>query len=81
MRLISDLCRENSGGLYVYHQSRPRWQGFGNCLWLDNGVVELAVTLDMGPRILYYGLREGENMLKIYDEQENAAFAGRLSSP
>ena len=55
--------------------------GFGNCLWLDNGVVELAVTLDMGPRILYYGLREGENMLKIYDEQENAAFAGEAFQP
>lgn len=34
-----------------------------NCLRLANGEIELFVSLDFGPRILFYGLTGGENIL------------------
>ena len=37
--------------------------GFGNCLNISNGVIELEVTLDLGPRIISYKLINGSNML------------------
>jgi len=36
---------------------------FGNCLMLKNGVAELAVSLDFGPRVLHYALAGKENMM------------------
>ena len=37
--------------------------GLPNCYKLSNDTVEAIVTSDVGPRILRYGFREGENML------------------
>ena len=36
---------------------------FGRCVKMENGGVELLVTLDFGPRIIHYGLCGHENML------------------
>src|SRR5262249_11241439 len=36
---------------------------------LTNGDVELIATLDVGPRIISYRLKEGRNVFKEYDEQ------------
>lgn len=37
--------------------------GLPNCYKLSNGVVEVVVTTDIGPRVLHYGFRDGENIL------------------
>jgi len=37
--------------------------GWGNCLKLSNGVVELTTTLDLGPRIIGFNLMGGKNIL------------------
>jgi hypothetical protein len=42
---------------------RFSYRGWSNAYKLSNGVVELVVTADVGPRILFYGFRNGENML------------------
>ena len=38
---------------------------FGNmaCLWLGNERVRLAITTDRGPRVVFWGWRDGENLL------------------
>lgn len=36
---------------------------FGRCMKMENGVVELLVTLDFGPRIIYCGLCGHDNIL------------------
>ncbi|MGA8620297.1 MAG: hypothetical protein WB660_17465 [Candidatus Sulfotelmatobacter sp.] len=42
---------------------RCSYRGWNNAYKLSNGFVELVVTADVGPRILFYGFRNGENML------------------
>lgn len=40
----------------------------GKCLRLDLGEAEALVTLEVGPRILYFGPKGGPNMLKVYPD-------------
>jgi hypothetical protein len=42
------------------------YQGWKNNLRLHNGDAEILVTLDVGPRILSYRLRDGKNAFKEY---------------
>ena len=51
---------------------RISYRGWNNAHKLSNGVVELVVTADVGPRILFYGFRDGVNLL-----HEVAADAGK----
>ncbi len=43
--------------------------GWKNNLHLQNGACELLITLDVGPRILKFAPRGGENVFKIIEEQ------------
>ena len=36
---------------------------YGNCLEITNGKVMLRVTTDVGPRIIYYGTQDEDNMM------------------
>lgn len=40
-----------------------QYKKFGKCLELNNGIVKLYITLDVGPRIINYSLVDGENMM------------------
>jgi len=40
---------------------RTKYSTYGNCVKLSNGTVDVLVTLDLGPRIIYYGFVGGEN--------------------
>jgi len=42
---------------------RFSYRGWNNAYKLSNGVVELVITADVGPRIIFYGFRKGENLL------------------
>lgn len=42
------------------------YKGFGKCLYLTNGTVDVIVSLDIGPRILRYGF-VGEDNIFIAD--------------
>ena len=39
------------------------YENLPNCIFLSNGEVEIIVTTDVGPRILFYGFSGGENVL------------------
>lgn len=43
--------------------------GFKNALELNNGIVKLIVTTDIGPRILFYGYTNGQNFLKVFENE------------
>lgn len=42
--------------------TQESYKNFGNCLKISNGIVELFVTLDFGPRIIRYSFIGGENV-------------------
>ena len=47
---------------------RISYRGWNNACKLSNGTVELIVTADIGPRIIFYGFRDGENLLHEVDD-------------
>ena len=46
---------------------RFSYRGWNSAYKLSNGTVELVVTADVGPRILFYGFCNGENLLHEVD--------------
>ncbi len=58
--------REAQGGTRV---EIVEYRGWKNNLKLSNGQVELIVSLDVGPRILSYRLKEGDNVFAEYPDQ------------
>lgn len=53
---------------------RFSYRGWNNACKLSNGVVELVVTADVGPRIIFYGFCNGENLL--HEVEEDAGKTG-----
>lgn len=43
--------------------SEIRSEPYGRCLKLENGIIELLATLDYGPRIMHFSLKEQRNVL------------------
>lgn len=39
------------------------FKNYGKCACLDNGKIKLIATLEVGPRIVYFGTLDGANML------------------
>lgn len=48
---------------------RVGYGGWPNCYRISNGSVDVVVTSDVGPRILRYGFRGGQNLFKEFPEQ------------
>jgi len=48
---------------------KVEYGGWKNNLRLSNGEAELVVTLDVGPRVLSYRLKDGKNVFKEYADQ------------
>ena len=44
------------------------FQNLPNCILLTNGDVEIIVTIDVGPRVLFYGFSGGENVLGLHPQ-------------
>ena len=55
---------------------RFSYRGWNNAYKLSNGAVELIVTADVGPRILFYGFNNAENQL--YEVDADAGKTGGL---
>ena len=47
---------------------KVEFQGFPNCLRITNNELEIIVTTDVGPRILFFGQKSGENILGFHPE-------------
>ncbi len=48
---------------------RTGYKGWPNCWKLANGIIELIVTADVGPRVIHLGFAGGQNFFKNYEEQ------------
>lgn len=48
---------------------RVEYGGWPNCYRVSNGVAELLVTSDVGPRVLRYGFSGGRNLFKEFPDQ------------
>lgn len=48
---------------------------FGRCVHMSNGVIEVMVTIDIGPRLIHFGLVNGENIL-FTDTERKYSCAG-----
>ena len=53
---------------------RVSYRGWDNAYKVSNGIVELIVTADVGPRIVSYRFRKGENLL--HEVAEDAGKSG-----
>jgi hypothetical protein len=51
------------------HIEKISYQGWPNCYRISNGVVELVITSDIGPRIMRFGFAGGQNLFKEYEDQ------------
>lgn len=40
------------------------YKNFGKCIVMDNGICTVKITVDVGPRVIYYALNGMENMMK-----------------
>ena len=49
--------------------SKTEYLGWANCIKISNGIVELIVTTDVGPRIIHYGFKGGPNHMKVFAGQ------------
>lgn len=43
--------------------SEKTYKNYGNCVFMENGRVTLGVTVDVGPRIIYFSLEGRENVM------------------
>ena len=48
---------------------KTEYRGWKNCYRVSNGEVEVIVTGDVGPRIIWFGFVGGQNVFKEYTEQ------------
>jgi hypothetical protein len=51
------------------HVSKINYKGWPNCYRLANGSLELVVTTDIGPRIIFFGFAGDRNEFKEYPDQ------------
>src|SRR6266511_2673918 len=48
---------------------KTSFKGWPNSYRVTNGQVELIVTSDVGPRVMFYGFAGGQNLFKEFTEQ------------
>lgn len=53
------------------------YQEYGRCLKLENGSLEILITIDVGPRIIFFGAPKGENMF-FNDKKQERVTKGEL---
>lgn len=58
--LVSLALAANAGPVKI---DKTKYANYGSCYKLTNGTVDVLVTLDIGPRIIFYGFSGGENNL------------------
>lgn len=48
--------------------SKESWKGWPNCYRIGNGIIDLIITSDVGPRILSAGFCNEQNHVHIFEE-------------
>src|SRR5215469_8348010 len=54
------------------------WQGWNNVYRIWNETVQILVLADVGPRIIWYGFRDGENVLHEVASQAGLSGGGEF---
>ena len=49
------------------------FNGWNKNIYMTNGVIELYITLEVGPRIISFSFADGENIFKEFSEQQGKA--------
>jgi len=62
----------NGGALGAVKVEKTTYSDYGSVIKLTNGTVDVMVTTDVGPRIIYYGLCGGDNVLGELPKSEAA---------
>ena len=44
------------------------FKNYGKCVKISNGIVEAVATVDLGPRIVFFGFVGGENIMNTEKE-------------
>ena len=57
------------------------FENYGNCLSVSNGMIEAVVTIDVGPRIIYFGFIGGESEPGIPPRRTNSTGTLRRKRP
>ena len=39
------------------------YKSYGKCVSISNDKIEALVTIDLGPRIIYFGFKNGQNFM------------------
>lgn len=60
---------EPEGSMVKTTVEKVEYKGWKNNLKLSNGDAELILTLDVGPRVISYRLKDGRNVFKEYPDQ------------
>lgn len=45
------------------------FKDYGKCLKLSNGIIDAVVTVDIGPRIIYFGFKDSENIMNTQKQR------------
>jgi hypothetical protein len=53
------------------------YKNFGECLKVNNGIIEAYITIDFGPRVIYFGYPGGQNIL-YEDTERNVTTSGEV---
>ena len=56
----------------MLEQNISSYEHFGKCVFLTNGTIELAASLEFGPRVLRFALKDEPNVL--YEQPGDAAY-------
>jgi len=67
--LIGSSSGSAQEGKDAFRVDRIEYKGWKNNIRLSNDEVELIATLDVGPRIISYRLKDGKNVFKEYADQ------------
>lgn len=43
--------------------TKKTYKDYGNCVFIENGIISLGVTIDVGPRIIYFSMAGKENIM------------------
>ena len=43
--------------------SEKTYKNYGKCVFLDNGIITIGVTVEIGPRVIYFSLNGKENVM------------------
>ncbi len=60
----------------VKHTEISNYENYGRCVKITNGTVDIIVTADVGPRVLYYGFTGGENVFCL-DLERSTKWSGK----